>query len=319
MDRLDKHCHRLLIVDDDASAIQALGRILAGLGEIRFALSGREGLQLAAEFQPDLLLLDAELPDMSGLDLCHTLRSDPQLAEMPVIFVTGHVDLDTELKALEAGANDFIRKPLRPPVVLARARTQLRRKQLTDALRRQAARDGLTGVANRAAFDAALLAEWVRARRVNGALSLVLVDVDHFKRFNDRYGHPAGDACLRAVSAALSGVSQRAADLVARYGGEEFAVLLPGTDATGAAHLAEAARAAVQAQALLHADSPVAACVTVSVGVATAYPARGALAQAGCVALLSAADRALYAAKRAGRNRWVQAGVDGPEPAAPLN
>jgi diguanylate cyclase (GGDEF)-like protein/PAS domain S-box-containing protein len=162
--------------------------------------------------------------------------------------------------------------------------------------------DGLTGIANRRQLDAELEREWRRGHRSDTPLSLVLLDIDGFKAFNDRYGHPAGDGCLRQVAAALADVPRRAADLVARYGGEEFAIVLPELDAAGAESIAEAARATVEALAIPHATSPAAPVVTVSAGAATRWPARGGSA----MALVAAADRALYLAKRQGRNR-VQA------------
>ncbi|HEV3076577.1 MAG TPA: diguanylate cyclase [Thermoanaerobaculia bacterium] len=159
--------------------------------------------------------------------------------------------------------------------------------------------DGLTGIANRRQLDAELEREWRRGHRSDTPLSLVLLDIDGFKAFNDRYGHPAGDDCLRQVAAALADVPRRAADLVARYGGEELAIVLPELDAAGAQRIAEAARATVEALAIPHATSPAAPVVTVSAGVATRWPARGGSA----LALVAAADRALYLAKRQGCNR----------------
>ena len=158
--------------------------------------------------------------------------------------------------------------------------------------------DVLTGVANRRAFDVAMAAEWRRARREQTALSLLMVDVDLFKGFNDLYGHPAGDTCLRQVAQALNAVAQRPADVAARLGGEEFVLLLPNTEEAGAAQVGERIRASVAALNLVH-DGSVLGCVTISVGVATAWPLD---ATASPAALIDAADRALYRAKAAGRN-----------------
>ena len=168
--------------------------------------------------------------------------------------------------------------------------------------------DGLTGIANRRQLDAELEREWRRAIRSGAPLSLVLLDIDGFKAFNDLYGHPAGDDCLRQVAAALAGVPRRAADLVARYGGEEFAMVLPDLDAAGAESIAESARAAIEALSIPHASSPAAPVVTLSAGAATRSPSRGGSA----MALVAGADRALYLAKRQGRNRVQLA----PAPAA---
>jgi diguanylate cyclase (GGDEF)-like protein len=308
---------RILLVDDDRSAIALMARALAGIGELRFATSGADALRLAKESPPDLIMLDAEMPGMTGFQACSALKADPDLADVPVIFVTSHSEPAFEVSGLEIGAADFIAKPINPPLLVARARTQLRMKQLADQLRRQSTTDALTGIANRRRFDERFDSEWQRARRERHALALLLLDVDHFKRYNDRYGHPAGDACLRAVAQAAGGCIQRPADMAARYGGEEFAVLLPYTDRQGASHVAWRLLAAVRQLGIEHADSPTAPHVTVSAGLAvydSASPcweamredglrSEGQIGECGAAALLRGADLALYAAKSAGRDR----------------
>lgn len=292
----------LLLVDDDPGVVQVLGRMLAGLGHLRFALSGHDALRLARESAPDVVLVDAEMPGMNGFEFCAAMKSEPQLSEVPVIFVTSHGDVDTEVAGFHAGAADFIRKPPVAEVVVARVRTQLRLKALSDALRRAALVDGLTGIANRRRFDEQLRTECERAQRSGDPLSLLMIDVDHFKSYNDCYGHPAGDACLIMVAGALQGLVSRPADHVARYGGEEFVVLLPHTELAGAAHLAERVVETVSMLGMPHEGSPRHRRVTVSVGVATARcNADGPCVPATPEALVSAADQALYAAKAAGR------------------
>ena len=294
----------LLLIDDDPSSVQVLSRMLGGLGHLRFALSGSDALALAQASAPDVVLVDAEMPDMNGFEFCARLKAEPALADVPVIFVTSHGDIETEVAGFAAGAADFIRKPPVAEVVQARVGMQLRLKALTDALRRSALSDGLTGVANRRRFDDDLHAECDRARRSGETLSLLMVDVDHFKRYNDRYGHVAGDACLREVAAALQSVTQRPADRLARYGGEEFALLLPQTEISGALALAQRAIAAVAALKITHAGSSLGRVVTVSVGVAAARrTADGAHTELAAQVLVDAADRALYAAKGAGRGQ----------------
>ena len=177
-------------------------------------------------------------------------------------------------------------------------------KTAQDELQRLATRDGLTSVANRRSFDDMLNMEWRRASRESRALSLLMVDVDFFKRFNDTYGHQGGDECLRQVAAAMSGVVKRASDAVARYGGEEFAILLPATEPDGALIVAERIRAAVTALRLPHSGSEVADHVTVSIGVASIQVTGNGVPSS----LVAAADAALYRAKHTGRNRVVQAG-----------
>jgi len=311
---------RLLVVDDDPSMVRLLSRLLTGMARIHFATSGEDALLQMRQNPPDLVLLDAEMPGLGGYETCRQIKADPALAHVPVIFVTAHTDTASETHALTIGAVDFIPKPLNPPVVQARVRTHLALKRQSDELRRLTATDALTGIANRRAFDDGLQLEWRRALRSHAPLSLLMVDVDYFKRFNDTYGHPAGDACLRAVARVLAGTARRAGDLVARYGGEEFALFLPATNASDAFRLGESLCQSVAALAIPHAASAVAAHVTVSVGVATLVlpcdgvePPRAARhdcdQSARCLAapqaLLALADEALYAAKAAGRARVV--------------
>ena len=305
----------ILLVDDDPMAIQLMGRILEGQGQLQFATSGDQALRLAQECAPDVILLDAEMPGLSGFDVCRALKADVALSDVPVIFITSHSEPAMELSGLELGAADFIAKPVSAPLVLARVRTQLRSKTMADELRRIGAFDALTGVANRRIFNESIEREWLRARRSGEPISLLMVDVDHFKLFNDRYGHPAGDACLQAIAQVMKRSVARPADLVARYGGEEFAVLLPQTPSSGAQHVARALLNAVESLAIGHEASPTASHVTVSVGLAvydedsTAWADGGSDSRfdagmpvaCGALDLVAAADRALYAAKRHGR------------------
>src|SRR3984957_5292421 len=180
----------ILLVDDDPGAIQLMGRILAGVGQLRFATNGHDALRLARESAPDLILLDAEMPGMNGFELLRMLKAESSLAEVPVIFITSHNEAGFEVSALDMGAADFIAKPLRASRVLARVRSQLRVKHMADELRRTATTDGLTGVANRRQFDVSLESEWRRAQRSGEPVSLLMIDVDHFKLYNDLYGHP---------------------------------------------------------------------------------------------------------------------------------
>jgi diguanylate cyclase (GGDEF)-like protein len=305
----------ILLVDDDPAAIQLLGRILSQAGAVRFATRGEDALRLVHESKPDVILLDAEMPGMSGFQVCETLKRDPAFTDVPVIFVTSHSEAAFEVAGFELGAADFIAKPVSAPLVLARVKTQLRLKRLADELRRTATTDALTNVVNRRGFDESLEREWRRARRSDDPLALLMIDVDHFKPFNDRYGHQAGDSCLRSVAQALVNASMRPADLVARYGGEEFAVLLPQTPRIGAEHVAHEILAGVEALSIAHEQSPTARQVTVSVGLACYDTESSCWAPwqssfrlsraqtAGCslADLVRTADKALYSAKGAGR------------------
>jgi diguanylate cyclase (GGDEF)-like protein len=310
----------ILLVDDDPGVIQLLGRILANVGELRFATNGADALRLVQEAPPDLILLDAEMQGMSGYRVLDTLKSRPEMADVPVIFVTGHAEPAFEVSAFEAGAADFIAKPVRAALILARVSTQLRLKRMADQLRLAAATDGLTGLANRRKFDNTLEQEWQRALRGADPLSLLLIDVDHFKLYNDRYGHPKGDQGLRAVAKALVNSVNRNSDLVARCGGEEFGMLLPQTARAGAQHVAQRVLNTVKHLDIAHAASPSARHLSVSIGIAcydedsacwvdnpadVRYVGDDRQLISTASDLVVAADKALYAAKRAGRAQAV--------------
>jgi len=295
---------RLLIVDDQPANIQALYQAFSADHQVFMATGGEQALALCASKQPDLVLLDIEMPLIDGHEVCRRLKADAATRDIPVVFVTAHNDEAAEARGLDAGAVDFIAKPINPRIVRARVKTHLTLKAQSDLLRRWVYVDGLTGVHNRRHFDEHLAAEWGRAVRNNTALSAVLLDVDFFKRYNDRYGHQAGDDCLRRVAATLKANLKRPADLVARYGGEEFVCLLPDTGLDGAMQLARRLGQQVFAQGIEHADSSAAPVVTVSLGVCSKREqATGTAAE-----LLRQADAQLYAAKARGRHQAC--GVD---------
>lgn len=290
---------RLLVVDDQPANVQLLYQAFAADHQVLMATGGEQALAVCHAKQPDLVLLDVEMPGMSGYEVCRLLKENAATRDIPVIFVTGHSDEAAETLGLDLGAADFISKPINPRIVRARVRTQLTVKAHADLLRQQAHLDGLTGVFNRRCFDERLAAEWSRAARSGAALSVVMVDVDFFKLFNDHYGHQAGDDCLRRVAAALRATLHRPGDLVARYGGEEFACVLPDTDLAGAMKVANELGAHVDAEQIEHARSEAAATVSISLGVATLRPT----ATGGPAGLLRAADQQLYLAKSRGRHR----------------
>ncbi|MGQ9364734.1 diguanylate cyclase [Azospirillum sp. ST 5-10] len=292
---------KVLVVDDVPSNVQVLSRILKDEHEIYFATDGARALDLVQAQLPDLVLLDIMMPGMDGYEVCSRIKANPATRGIPVIFVSARGEVEDETRGLEVGAIDFITKPISPPIVKARVRNHILLKRQADTLRQLSFLDGLTGIANRRRFDEVLLREWRRCGRSQSPLSAIMIDVDHFKPYNDLCGHHAGDTCLRAVARLLDERMHRPADLVARYGGEEFVCLLPETDADGAARVAETLRAAVEGQAIPHPQSPVVPHVTVSLGHATLIP----LADEPPGRLLALADEYLYAAKRSGRNRAV--------------
>ncbi|HET8870124.1 MAG TPA: diguanylate cyclase, partial [Aquabacterium sp.] len=246
------------------------------------------------------------------------LKQDPELNDIPIIFITGHNDDESELRGLDAGAVDFIGKPPKPALVQARVRAHMQLKLTTDALRRSANSDPLTGLSNRRVFEHVLEREWDRARRTGTPTSLLMVDIDHFKQFNDSQGHPQGDRCLIEVAQLIRQLAKRPADQVARIGGEEFVVLLPETDLEGARHVAQKIVEGVARIHIHHPASPTAPMVTVSVGAACMdripVGERGGegLSSRGPMLLVEAADHALYQAKERGRNRVDMAQVPDP-------
>ena len=289
---------RLLLVDDEPVNIQLMHRVFAEDCQVFMATSGAQALEITERQTPDLILLDIEMPDMDGFEVCRRLKAEESSRNIPVIFVTSHSDPAQETQGLEVGAVDFISKPINPSVLRARARTQLLLKFQSDVLRDMVFLDGLTGVYNRRYFDQQLELEWARATRHASPLSLLILDVDSFKRYNDHYGHQAGDQCLREIGTLLKTSLKRTTDIVARYGGEEFVCLLPETPHEQALHLASNIEQRVRLHAMPHEASDVSPVVTVSIGVATSAAPQGQARD-----LLVLADQQLYRAKGEGRAR----------------
>ena len=291
---------RLLVVDDQPMQLQVLHRMLSADYQIFMATSGAQALRVCKEQLPDLVLLDVVMPGMDGFVVLQHLKASPETTDIPVFFLTAHTGDEIETQCLQAGAVDFIPKPVNPNVVRARVKTHLKLKFQSDLLRDLAFRDGLTGVSNRRHFDERLSIEWGRAQRNGTSLSLLLLDVDFFKPYNDNYGHQAGDDCLRQIGATLKRELRRPTDMVARYGGEEFVCLLPETAFEDARSVAQKLLDAVRHQAIPHGFSSVAPVVTISVGLATR---QGAGHSGKAAELLAMADAQLYLAKHAGRAR----------------
>lgn len=296
---IEQRLPRLLVVDDQPANIQAIYQAFSADHQVLMATGGEQALKLAAAKQPDLILLDVVMPGMGGHEVCRRLKADLATRDIPVIFVTAHNDEAAETQGLALGAVDFISKPINPAIVRARVKTHLTLKAQADLLREWVYVDGLTGVCNRRGFDEQLASEWGRAVRDRSDMSVVLLDVDFFKRYNDHYGHQAGDACLRAVGTFLRQAVKRPGDLVARYGGEEFVCLLPSTPLDGALEFARQLGAGIESLGLAHAQSSVSSVVTVSLGVCATTGNEPGTAET----LVRAADAELYRAKQTGRNR----------------
>ena len=290
---------KLLVVDDQRVNILVLYELFRDECEVFMAMNGEQALQICRTVLPDLVLLDVHMDGLDGHEVCRRLAESPDTRDIPIIFVTASGAEADEVRGFELGAVDFIVKPINPVIVRARVNTHLTLKRQNDLLRSFALLDGLTGVANRRKFDEGLARDWRQCQREQVALSVIMIDVDHFKRYNDRYGHLRGDAALQAVASTLSGVMFRPYDLLARFGGEEFACVLPNTGLMEAVQVAERMQASVRALQLEHLDSKVGQLLTISLGVAAVIPTADSSAES----LVEEADRQLYQAKQAGRAR----------------
>ncbi|MBT0587292.1 GGDEF domain-containing response regulator [Alteromonas oceanisediminis] len=297
--------HLILIVEDDPININALVAVLRDEYTLLIAKTQAKALEILSTNTVDVMLLDLNLPDGSGFDICKVVRGDREQYGSPaIIMMTGSHSADDELTSLELGASDFVTKPLNNQILKARMNIQIELLRKTRLLNKLARIDGLTEVANRRSFDETLVREWHRCKRAGQPLSLLLVDVDEFKKFNDLYGHAMGDRCLRSVAKVLVDVFKRASDLVARFGGEEFAVIMPNTTQRDAVALGNVALQKMVEQGIVHEQSSVHNVVTFSGGLITTFPVDVDLT---AEEIIQQADRQLYAAKHEGRARIMPA------------
>jgi diguanylate cyclase (GGDEF)-like protein len=332
---------RILVVDDCAEMRALIGRFLRGGGfeaitedvsaEAAYSRIGLTDPVGRASESVDLILMDIHLPGENGIEACRRIKADPRFLDVPVIMVTASTDMTSLQESFEAGACDYITKPIHRSELLVRVKAAARLKQEIDErkakereileqkqsleqanrkLEHLAGIDALTGIANRRRFEEVYVQEWRRAQRYGRTLSLALIDIDDFKGFNDTHGHPQGDDCLKAVAQALASIAGRSADLVARYGGEEFAVILPGLNQEEALGVTQRLHQAVAKLCVAHETSAVADGLTVSIGVATATPTPRQPRKE----LVARADKALYRSKTAGRNRVTAAMDTFPQP-----
>jgi diguanylate cyclase (GGDEF)-like protein len=290
---------KILIADDQPTNIRVLYELFRDQCDVFMATNGAQTIQICRAELPDLILLDVVMEDIDGHEVCRRLKADSLTNAIPIMFVTSQNHEADEVIALGLGAVDFITKPINPVIVRARVRTHLTLKLQGDLLRASALLDGLTGVANRRKFDEDVQTDWRQCLRETAPLSLVLIDIDYFKLYNDRYGHQAGDNCLKLVAKALAETLRRPYDKLARYGGEEFACLLPKTELAGASAIAERMQTRVSELRVEHLGSDVDQVVTISLGVASMVPTPSITPEL----LLKAADQQLYEAKRTGRAR----------------
>lgn len=293
----------ILVIDDSPEIHTLLDVRLRPEGlRIEHASGALEGLSRAATLVPDLILLDVEMPEMGGMEVCSRLKGDPLTSMIPVIFLTGAESVDVKVRGFDLGAVDYVTKPFNPAELRARVRAALRTKRFHDMLAARAQLDGLTGLWNRGYFNQRLNDEVLASRRYGRSLSLVLIDVDHFKRLNDEFGHPFGDLVLQRIGEAVSSCV-RATDAACRYGGEELAMVLTETDGAGAVVLAERVRATIGALDLRPRGKPVQVTASFGVSDVSVITTEALTADA----LVRRADECLYEAKRGGRDRVVRA------------
>ena len=266
--------------------------------------SGEKLFAALKKLRPDLILLDVEMPGMSGYDTIKGLKINPETANIPVIFLTAKSANENELQGLSLGAVDYITKPFNKAIVKARVNTHIRIVDQMRTIEKIGLVDMLTKIANRRGFEDRLKVEWNRAMREVTPISILVMDIDKFKAYNDSYGHQQGDVALKAFADAASRSLKRAVDFAARWGGEEFLILLPGTGPAGAAEIAERVRRNVESAVILT-DEGKETRVTVSIGVNSVVPT----AEDSTKDFIGKADQALYKAKKAGRNRCVVHGA----------
>ena len=288
----------VLIVDDSALIRMKLADILKTDYKVYMAEDGTSALLKANEFFPDLILLDVVMPGMNGFDVLAALKKSKKTRDIPVVFITGATNSDDEIKGLAAGAADYICKPLNDTIVTLRVRQQIRMLNLFRKVEQLSMSDQLTNLPNRRSFEQRIQEEWKRSTRDQTPLSILVVDIDNFKDYNDMYGHQQGDAILQEAAKTLSRVLKRPGDFSARWGGEEFVILLCNTDTKGAIEIAEQVRGAIETTMLLAPDGKPTS-ITVSVGVNT----RTAGGSSTIDEFISKADKALYEAKGKGRNK----------------
>ena len=291
---------KILIVDDDILNIRMLDSILRDKYDIVVATNGEQALKRAVLTPPDIIQLDIGLDGMDGYQVFEYLTKNEITREIPVIFVTAMSSEAEEKKGLELGAVDYITKPYRPAIIQARLNNHLELKRQRDLLNYLSLQDSLTGIANRRGLEVFLEQAWQSAIRFEESIALIYMDIDYFKKYNDNYGHIAGNKCLKKVAESLRDGLKRKTDLVARYGGDEFVCVLSKTDLDGALHVAKKIQAAVLAKAIPHGYAITHNCVTLSFGVAAINPVGQ---QIGSQVLLDMASRLLHQAKEQDGNR----------------
>ena len=306
---------KVLIVEDSKVTIKAIMGFLEDMGvQMLVAETGHSAIELYQQERPDLILLDVNLPDINGYEVAEQVRKLQGKDNWTAIIFLSAMSKDDDLaRGIEAGGDDYLMKPVGKVVLQAKVAAMYRLVRMQRALvtlteqlnlanqelHRVSMTDGLTGIANRRLFDELLVREWRRCSRIKKPISMIMLDVDFFKKFNDKYGHQAGDECLKMVANEIAGSVKRGSDLVARYGGEEFVLILGETDKEGALCVAERIIQQVAGLKVLN-EGSAHRYVTVSCGISTVLPSDDKPAER----LVKSADNALYFAKEQGRNTF---------------
>jgi len=312
----------ILLVDDQSFIAEALKRSLASVEDIilHYCQDPKQVMAMIREVRPTCILQDLVMPEADGLDMLALYRENKETRNIPVVILSSREEPEIKSKAFSLGANDYMVKIPDRIELIARIKyhsrafiihqqrdaaykaleeSQRRLEEANKQLQKLSAQDGLTNIPNRRRFDEVMHSEWHRAMRHCSTLSVIMIDIDFFKLYNDHYGHQDGDHCLRKVASLLRGSIQRESDMLARYGGEEFAVILPETGIHGASEVAEQMRKQILDAEIPHQQSTVCPFITISIGVAAAVPERSSDPDG----LIKAADKALYQSKQAGRNQ----------------
>ncbi|AWB68273.1 diguanylate cyclase response regulator [Saccharobesus litoralis] len=294
---------KVLVVDDDPNMIRLIAESLGKNYDILVARDGRACLKIIANQSVDLILLDVMMPDISGFELCQTIKDNVNTQDIPIIFVTSLEQEHDVAKGFNVGAVDFVSKPISAVILRARVRTHVTMKIQLDKMQVLATTDPLTLLANRRKFDETLQLEWKRCLRNTKPIAILMIDIDNFKAYNDNYGHGAGDECLTQVARTLQTSVARASDLVARLGGEEFAIILPDCDNKGAEKVAQRVINLLEQENIPHNFSDTCSHISVSIGICAQLPSVNTQAAKTC----ELADQALYQAKQQGKNQFKSA------------
>jgi len=293
---------KICLVDDNMTSLTLARDMLKGSYKVYPAPSAAKFFEIIENVRPDLILMDVDMPQVNGYEAVKILKADERFADIPVIFLTAKTDEESELKGFELGAVDYITKPFHPSIIKARISTHLTIVEQRRIIEQISLTDTLTKIPNRRYFDNQMTTEWKRAIREGLPIGMIMIDADHFKKFNDTYGHQQGDVVLQTLAHVISTSIRRGTDFAARWGGEEFAVLLPNTETDGIMKVAENIRMNVEKTDIPSiVDASKGLNITISIGAAAIKPTDGASIEE----FVKKADANLYAAKEAGRNRVV--------------